>query len=101
MTDEELVKVSDTFRTGLLGDTPSFRACAMVCWPLEGFLNAIHGINCRSREVKFDHHLVGNHVFIELEDGRVLDPTYDQFGADLPRVYLGKPVPGIHREGEP
>ena len=37
-----------------------------------------------------------NHIWIRLADGRVLDPTADQFG-DYPPVYLGDPLPELHK----
>jgi hypothetical protein len=43
-----------------------------------------------------------NHFWLKLKDGRALDPTIDQFktydGWRLPPVYLGPPLPTIHRE---
>lgn len=31
-----------------------------------------------------------DHIWLELSDGRVLDPTADQFPLSLPPVYLGE-----------
>lgn len=87
MTDEELIEFATEFREGILDGRQSARMCAMVCWPLVTLLN-MHGVACEAIESAFDD---GNHVWIKLADGRVLDPTADQFG-QLPTVYLGEPT---------
>jgi hypothetical protein len=60
----------------------------MVCYPLAGYL-AFLGVDvevCESRVGDW------NHIWLLLPDGRVLDPTADQFDATLPVVYLGSPL---------
>lgn len=95
MTDPELIAFAAEFREGILEGAPSHRCCAMVSWPLASLLR-LHGIECRSQETWLDdENFVGNHVWIELADGRVLDPTADQFSTtdrSLPPVYLGPPL---------
>ena len=88
MTDKGLIRMAAQFRKGLLGKHSSHLKCAMVAYPLESLLSMM-GIECKAREVKLSRHIIGNHVFLILSDGRVLDPTADQFG-EAP-VYLGKP----------
>ena len=57
--------------------------CAVVCYPLSGYLSMI-GIEAAIEEVDLQY---SNHVFLRLADGRILDPTADQFNG--PKVYLG------------
>lgn len=55
------------------------------------------GVDCCAVESDFVDY---NHVWILMEDGRVLDPTCDQFndrlGAAFPPVYLGSPIQNLH-----
>jgi len=96
MTDRQLKRVALNFRKGLLGNRPSRFMCAAVCWPLAGFLSA-YGIEAVAEEVEFPQALQGcsNHIWLRLPDGRILDPTADQFG--LEPIYLG-PVPDLYLE---
>lgn len=89
MTDEELIEEAREFREGILGGLDSAGMCYAVCWPLAAYLRVAHGINCEQVEVDWGD---GNHVYLELPDGRVLDPTYDQFDENGPAVYLGEPL---------
>ena len=87
MTDGELMEFVTEFREGILDARSSDMMCFMVCAPLVTFLR-MHGVNAEMVEIEHDG---GNHVWLRLDDGRVLDPTADQFG--LPPVYLGEPQP--------
>jgi hypothetical protein len=96
-SDDEILQCVADFREGFLGDNTSDLMCAALCWPLVGFLR-FAGIDAEAdtREIP-DEGYPGNHVWIRLADGRVLDPTADQFpDLGLPAVYLGKPVAPIH-----
>lgn len=66
--------------------------CAAVCYPLASLLGQ-YGVAVRVMESDLSH---TNHVWLQLADGRVLDPTADQFntaaGPSLPAVYLGPPL---------
>lgn len=98
MTDQELIAFASDFREGVLDGRPSNWMCAAVCWPLSSLLG-LYGVENRTVEGDLGH---CNHVWIELADGRVLDPTADQFNSmfpnmDLPPVYLG-PAIAIHPE---
>lgn len=100
MTDADLIKVATDFRDGILDGGPSAWMCAAVCWPLAGFLHAVHGMATEAVESDLGHM---NHIWLRLPDGRALDPTADQFNAlfpdvDLPPVYLGPPLT-IHASG--
>ncbi len=87
MTDAQLVRFARAFRRGIVGPRgSSAQMCFAVCAPLEGLL-ATQGVDARLRGVDF---MAVNHYWLELPDGRILDPTADQFG--LEPVYLG-PVP--------
>jgi len=94
MSDAALVDLCTGFRDGILQGRPSTRMCAVICYPLAGYLSFL-GV-----EVAVEHgdpvrHC--NHVWLSLPDGRVLDPTADQFDATLPPVYLGAKLP-MHRQ---
>ena len=92
MNDRQLVEVSREFRRGLLSCESSEMMCMIVSSALGGYLSAVFGIECEVEEVDFGH---TNHVWLKLADGRILDPTADQFG--LPAVYLGE-VPEKYKE---
>jgi hypothetical protein len=85
MTDQELIEIATDFRAGILGSRPSTDMCFAVSAPLQGFLSALYGIQTELEEVDFGD---TNHVWLRLGDGRVLDPTADQFGKSA--VYLGE-----------
>lgn len=105
ITDAKLLRITRDFRAGILGDVPSRSMCFAVCAPLVGFLDML---GVRSELVEVDFGFI-NHVFLRLADGRVLDPTADQFldrdddcfqevcehGPPLPDVYLG-PMPAVY-----
>lgn len=96
MTDAELIELVTDFRQGVIGDGDSAWKCAVVCWPLAGYLVFL-GVECECIESDLGH---CNHIWIRLADGRALDPTADQFNRlfpdlGLPPVYLGQPI-AIH-----
>ena len=109
MTDAKLLKFVTSFRRGIVGRSGSEYMCFAVCAPLVTLLN-MNGVESSLRDgtVKFEIGEI-NHFWIELADGRVLDPTADQFNRILlekmPKVYLGAAVPQIHASvgnaGEP
>jgi hypothetical protein len=88
-SDKALLNLAAGFRKGILsGGNPDFM-CFAICAPLQGLLS-IEGIetelirgwvDCGDYDME--------HVWLRLEDGRVLDPTADQFPLSLPPVYLG------------
>lgn len=94
MSDDELIEFAKEFREGILGGRESAWMCAAICWPLGSLLTMMHGI-----EVEYVEGDLGecNHVWLRLADGRVLDPTADQFNRlfpdlAMPPVYLGAPT---------
>lgn len=100
MTDKQLVKFVNSFRYGIVGRRRSDYMCFAVCAPLVTLLE-VSGVSATLKEgmVKYK---IGqcNHYWIELTDGRVVDPTADQFneilGKSFPKVYLGMPDPQVH-----
>lgn len=88
-TDEQIIEYATAFRDGMLEDQLPTMKCFMVCAPLVTILN-MSGIKCEAIESDLGW---CNHIWLRLSDGRVLDPTADQFnyldGAKFPKVYLG------------
>ena len=86
------------FRCGILNGKPSASMCFAVCAPLQSLLG-LQGI-----ETELIEGAVGKweHFWLRLPDGRVLDPTADQFrapgGKTMPNVYIGA-LPGWYRVG--
>jgi len=100
MTDAELIDFVTDFREGILDGGSSHGKCAMVCWPLTTLL-CMSGVPCESVDPDMEEM---NHVWIRLADGRVLDPTADQFNEiypeeNFPPVYLGPPL-HIHEDAK-
>jgi len=98
MSDKELIKVVTGFRRGILGRRKSTCWCWRICLPLEAYLIGI-GVDNRitEGEVHLASHNKGiniGHFWLTLSDGRIIDPTADQFNGmghdDMPKVYLGK-----------
>lgn len=95
MTDADMVEIATGFRDGLLGNRSSVGCCYMVSAPLAAMLRGVYGVPCDL--VESDHTnmdtICYTHFWIRLADGRVLDPTFDQFCADEPtQIYLGAPT---------
>ena len=88
MTDQELIEFSREFRNGILDARESELMCYMISAPLQGLLRFV-GVDAKLMSGDGEG---GNHVWLELPDGRVLDPTADQFDAELPPIYLGPPL---------
>jgi len=86
MKDEMIIQFASQFRKGLLNNNISQGMCFAVCVPLQSLLS-IGGIETELKIVDFKNN---NHAFLIFNDGRILDPTADQFPASgLPAVYLG------------
>jgi hypothetical protein len=95
MSDAQLIAFVTGFRDGIVGDGSPYGKCFMVCAPLVTLL-CMHGVECTMVESMIHGEDFDNHVWLQLADGRVLDPTADQFSLGLPAVYLG-PRLAIHR----
>lgn len=91
MTTRKLKRVCAEFRSGLLNNRPSQGMCAVVSYPLAGFLSVM-GVDC---EIKTGDVGCWNHVWLVMADGNVIDATADQFGYEA--VYIGPPLQ-IHME---
>ena len=85
LPDTDLVSIATEFRDAIVGSTSSTRQCAIVCYPLAGYLHFL-GITVYVEVTLLRR---TTHVWIRLPDGRALDPTVDQFDPSLPPVYLG------------
>jgi hypothetical protein len=96
VNDKEIIEFATSFREGILDGRPSEMMCFMVCAPMESLLN-MYGVKCEMVNGEDDER---NHYWLKLADGRVLDPTADQFNGsqhrNLPSVYLG-PLTAIHK----
>lgn len=95
MTDKQLIKFVSQFRKGILGRRGPQRMCDAVCMPLVPYMGLM-GIdaNLIAGEIKDDVNGWWGHYWIELSDGRIIDPTASQFktptGEDMPEIYLGE-----------
>lgn len=79
--DKKIKKFVMGFTKGVLGKGNSTDMCFAVCSPLSTLLNAM-GISC----ILAEGEIFGNHhIWIALSDGRIIDPTADQFS--LPNIY--------------
>jgi hypothetical protein len=85
------------FRRGILGKRSSDMMCYAICAPLQGYLRMIgHDteiVKGRLKPTKRVEWLI-DHYWLKLPDGRILDPTADQFnapdGGQMPKVYIGE-----------
>ncbi len=90
MTDSEILEFTQDFRKGILDGKPSDFMCLAVCAPLESLLT-MYGVDVKliyGYTFKGEYEI--DHVWLELSDGRILDPTADQFDKNYPMVYLGE-----------
>lgn len=106
MNDAALKSVATKFRAGILDGRKSDLMCFAVCAPLQGYLRAAYNFETELVEAEIDiDDGPCNHVWLRLADGRVLDPTIDQFkmfmGKRLPKVYIGPALPILHRTPTP
>ena len=80
MTDKEIIRVAKGFTKGLLGKKSTVDMCYVVCSPLVGYLSML-GVDCRLTDGYIDHcEAELHHFWITLSDGKIIDPTADQFG---------------------
>lgn len=90
MEDKELIKAIKGFVKGLLNGRSTTDMCYVVCSPLVAFLSAIK-VDATLTEGEVNEY---HHFWITLSDGRIIDPTADQFG--LLNIYVRKP-PSYYR----
>ena len=93
MKDKQLTSTALAFREGVIENKLSANWCYAISAPLEGYLNFI-GVDC-----KLSVGYIGEieHFWLTLSDGRILDPTADQFGEEMPKVYLGQ-IPANYKQ---
>lgn len=93
----ELLAYAQEYRDAVLRGASSERMCVALSAPLHAALQA-RGTPCQLMVSDLG---VCEHIFLRLADGRVLDPTADQFNGiaqeKLPGVYLG--VPSLIHKG--
>lgn len=77
MTEKQIAKIAREFTECLLDGRPTTDMCYMVCSPLVSFLNYL-GVECTLTEGELQD--TYHHFWITLSDGRIIDPTADQFG---------------------
>jgi hypothetical protein len=99
MTDKEIAKIARGFTKGLLGKADTTNKCFIVCNPLRAYLSYC-GIKCELTEGEIHYQkCVWHHYWITLSDGKIIDPTADQFykpeGGKLKNLYV-KPKPGYY-----
>ena len=59
--------------------------CFETCYPLQSLLK-LSGVTTVMMQGVYENASV-NHVWLQCEDGTIIDPTADQFGG--PKVYVG------------
>jgi hypothetical protein len=94
-SDQGLLIITSKFKKGIVKAPDDTRPYScLVCQPLVGFLEV-----CGYKTTYIEGELwikqtIWNHCWLELEDGRILDPTADQFNDYIdhvmPGIYIGK-----------
>ena len=95
MTDDELRDFAWDFRQGIMPNGSPEGMCYAISAPLVALLNCC-GVKAELVETdlsKNQNSVFYEHFWIRLEDGRVLDPTFDQFCSEEPvPIYIGEPT---------
>ena len=90
MTHAALKRLVRAFRDGILDGKDPEGQCFTVSWPLETYLR-MSSIPCKL--IKGATH-DSYHVWLELQDGTIIDATASQFrrpnGRAMPLVYVGE-----------
>lgn len=80
MTEKKIAQISKLFTKGILDGMTSVDKCFIVCAPLAAYLS-IFGIECTLTEGEINHcEATLHHYWITLSNGKIIDPTADQFG---------------------
>lgn len=95
MKERELLSLVKKYREVILKGKSSKHKCYAISKPLSELLNNM-GILCELTRGYYDggkeNH--GQHDWITLKDGRIIDATADQFkkpdGSDMPEIYFGE-----------
>lgn len=75
MIDAEIRKIAKGFVKGLLDGRSTVDMCYMVCSPLAAYLSFCK-VDCTLTEGEVNGY---HHFWITLADGKIIDPTADQF----------------------
>lgn len=91
--DKNLMRIVRDFRRGILNRKCSDGQCWVVCAPLAALLE-VFGHKCELTEGHVGNGVHREHHFwITLGDGRIIDPTADQFRPphhkEMPQIYIG------------
>src|SRR4051812_41594090 len=90
-----LKKLVTEFRRGILNGETSAGMCFAICAPLQTILEMCgYKTKLIEGEIKPTKRFAypTNHYWLELADGRIIDPTADQFSTPerpMPKVYIG------------
>lgn len=89
--DIEIIQFANRVRDDILNGNTSHTYCYLISSPLQERLRSI-GIDTVMINISLlTPSIYTSHVYLQLEDGRILDATADQFPeAELPPVYLGE-----------
>lgn len=92
MTDKQIRRLVRNFTLGILENHSSKDMCFVVCNPLQAYLQ-FSGIDCELTEGTIEYASEKwHHYWITTKDGRIIDPTADQFvlpkGVRLKNVWL-------------
>ncbi len=85
MNDKGLLIISEEFRKGMIGNRSSEGFCYALSAPLTSYLEFL-GFKCELIKGKIGG---AEHYWIALPDGRILDPTADQFNDSISPIYWG------------
>ena len=94
MTDTQILKIATSFTKGILNKNDPKAMCFKVVYPLLSYLY-LYGLYTDLIEGEIEtENEIWNHFWLELPDGRILDPTASQFktpdGEEMPKIYLGE-----------
>jgi hypothetical protein len=94
LNDKTLIQLSTQFRYGVIGRKSSSKECYKVAAPLCAYFKFLK-VECSLIEGYVTiGEAITNHYWLALPDGRILDPTADQFNEvkkqNMPKVYLGE-----------
>lgn len=95
MKDKELIKITKQYVKGFLGNKESKGMCFIISSSLQSYLSLL-GFKTKLIEGEIETDIgTWNHFWLELSDGRILDPTSDQFNSQqilvqMPKVHLGE-----------
>jgi hypothetical protein len=93
LSDGEIIEIAKGFTKGLLGKKPTTDMCYVVCSPLSAYLSLCGIENTLTEGAILHCENQLHHYWVTLSDGRIIDPTADQFG--LLNIWV-KPQPSYY-----